>query len=192
MEDTCKVKNCDNNVMVKSRQLCSKHYQKWWVYGDENYMSKWVPLEYGPEERLHFFGWDVNESGCWEWLGRLNFDGYGVLKIRQKTVRAYRVAYECWVGPIASGNVIMHSCDNRKCINPEHLSQGTQAENVADAVSKDRMRGGGTKWTEEQIAEAKSMFRSGEFSKTQIERHFGMSGGTMTRVMQGKYWRRVP
>lgn len=78
-------------------------------------------------------------SQCWEWQGKLMHKGYGTLSLNNKTVRAHRAAYEVFVGPIPEGEVIMHLCDNRRCINPEHLRAGTFKDNFEDAMRKGRM-----------------------------------------------------
>lgn len=77
-------------------------------------------------------------NGCWLWTGAMRADGYGVLRSRP----AHRVSYEVFVGPIADDMVICHRCDVRNCVNPEHLFQGTQRENILDASSKGRLCSG--------------------------------------------------
>lgn len=77
---------------------------------------------------------------CWEWVGRKNQQGYGVMSAHNGEVGAYRVSYELHKGVIPRGNVILHSCDNRTCVRPEHLSAGTQSQNMRDMVRKGRGR----------------------------------------------------
>lgn len=75
---------------------------------------------------------EVNpKTGCWEWGDTLNESGYGRFWPASKDeVLAHRHSYEALVGPIADGMVIDHLCRVRRCVNPGHLEQVTQAENT--------------------------------------------------------------
>ena len=91
-------------------------------------------------------------SGCWNWTGTKNAKGYGRIagEINGQRVAesgrqmlAHRVSWMLHAGPIpqgpgAHGTVIMHTCDNPGCVNPQHLRLGTQADNVKDMVKKGR------------------------------------------------------
>lgn len=72
----------------------------------------------------------LTDSGCWEWQGHRNGDGYAVSLFRGKWRRAHRFTYETFVGPIGEGLTIDHLCRNRWCVNPSHLEPVTQKENV--------------------------------------------------------------
>lgn len=89
---------------------------------------------------------DVEE--CWNWVGTFAKSGYGVLRIDKKTRTAHRVSYEFNVGDIPKGMYILHSCDNRQCVNPLHLRCGTQAENNLDQI--ERKRHAWFRWTDEE------------------------------------------
>jgi hypothetical protein len=78
------------------------------------------------------------EGGCHVWTGAHNVWGYGRLKIGGKMYSAHRVAWEFTNGPIPGGLFVLHRCDNRHCVNPEHLFLGTQLDNVHDMHAKNR------------------------------------------------------
>jgi hypothetical protein len=61
--------------------------------------------------------YEIDENGCWNWLGYVNPQGYGMIG----DVRAHRASYELLVGRILTGFYIHHECRNQRCINPEHL-----------------------------------------------------------------------
>ncbi len=83
---------------------------------------------------------------CWEWIGARKrgqgpAPGYGVIRRKDgKFVGAHRVAYELWIGEIPVKHVVMHTCDNPPCVNPEHLRCGTQTENMKDRDAKGRLK----------------------------------------------------
>nr|MBA3891683.1 HNH endonuclease [Gemmatimonadaceae bacterium] len=86
-------------------------------------------------------------ASCWIWIGAKNPAGYGQLRIKSamggfRISLAHRLSYELYVGPIPTGLVVMHSCDTPSCVNPAHLSVGTQADNLRDAGTKGRMSRG--------------------------------------------------
>lgn len=80
-------------------------------------------------------------SGCHVLKGQENSKGYSYVSIRQKQHGAHRVSLFVFKGlPLDTPMDAMHSCDNPKCVNPDHLSYGTRTDNMQDASLKGRVR----------------------------------------------------
>lgn len=109
---------------------------------------------------------------CWEWKAGKTKRGYGQFKSNdayhgrtfpwgtKPMSKAHRLAAELEYGPCPKGYVVMHSCDNTSCVNPSHLSYGTQGDNVRDMASKGRH--GAQKLSQEDLADIISRRGSGE------------------------------
>ena len=88
--------------------------------------------------------YQIKRDGCWGWSGAKDGRGYGVLSSRDTRAslspeKAHRVSYEKANGPISDGMIICHACDNPECTNPDHLFEGTQADNMRDCSRKGRL-----------------------------------------------------
>lgn len=84
-------------------------------------------------------------TGCWEWKGAKSAGGYGRLKVKGVAWMAHRYSLFLHQGTLGQDTVVMHSCDNPSCINPAHLSEGTQKDNMADCKAKGRLGPRGTR-----------------------------------------------
>ena len=90
-----------------------------------NGIKSYPPRHQTKRERFEWHGWEEDQrTGCWEWLGPLSESGYGVVSVPDSkgSTSAHRVAYELFVGEILPGRTIRRECENKLCVNPEHLA----------------------------------------------------------------------
>lgn len=75
---------------------------------------------------------------CWNWTAAKNRKGYGQIRIKGRLWIAHRLSYTLAKSEIPEGFHVLHSCDNPSCVNPDHLSIGTNQDNVDDKMAKRR------------------------------------------------------
>jgi len=153
---------------------------------------------------------NVAEDGkCWEWQGTMHGSGYGVIQgklfgERVGKLLAHRAAWLIANGgkfpdgapPGAHGWVVMHTCDNRRCVNPSHLKLGSQADNVADMDAKSRdnrhgilPRSGGNHPRATLSAEQVAAIMFGGKSDQEFASEFGVHHSTVKRVRRGETYK---
>jgi hypothetical protein len=154
----------------------------------ERFNEKWVPEP---------------NSGCWFWIAAVNRRGYGVTQSRL----AHRVSWQRTNGvAIPEGLCVLHKCDTTCCVNPDHLSLGTQAENMADMVRKGRQaagfrtgarrypervprgsRSGLSKLTEADVILIRVRLSHG-VRQREIAAEFGVARPTVSNIATGTTW----
>lgn len=134
-------------------------------------------------------------TGCWLWTASLTRGGYGQFKSfpGYRAGRAHIVSYVIHKGDIPEGMCVLHSCDNPKCVNPEHLWLGTLKDNSQDMMRKSRhvpvrlkgVSNPNVKLTEEQVNE----IRSDNRTATSVSKDYGVSEWTIRRIRAGSSWK---
>ncbi len=146
----------------------------------------------------HMKAWsELDEStGCWNWKRCITTGGYGAVRDKGKTKRAHRRSYELHNScVIPDGIDCCHSCDNRRCVNPDHLFLGTRKDNMSDCAAKGRivipmMRGESltqSKLTEDDVRSIKSS----SLSTRKMAAMLGVDRATISQVRNGKIWKHV-
>ena len=136
---------------------------------------------------------------CWLWQGAVGSKGYGSLRRFGKACTPHRVAYALWVGDIPETMDVLHRCDTPLCCNPFHLFLGTQADNNADMVSKNRhapKRGSENKWaklTEDVVRQIRGRARllGGKRCGAVLAAEFGVGRSTIHKIICGQTWRHI-
>lgn len=152
---------------------------------------------------LHRFWKKVDKNGpvhpihgqCWVWLGSTSHNGYGQFMINHSGIRPHRYSYEVHVGPIPNGLDIMHKCDNRLCVNPDHLGVGTKKDNITDKVSKGRHAHGETistaKLTNEQVYEIRRRYNRTSYHKSnvaELAKEFNVNRNCIIAIVNRETW----
>ena len=121
--DVCQVEGCENQVLIKSRQLCRTHYQRFRKTG--NPLLGRRDVYWSLNSWTERFWSNVDKStDCWMWIAAKNDRGYGQFTSRMEphnTIYAHRVAYELQHGSIPEGLELDHLCRHPACVNPDHL-----------------------------------------------------------------------
>lgn len=139
-------------------------------------------------------------DACLEWPYKKFTDGgYGLVRHAGRDWRVHRLAYRIFHGDLPPFPLILlHSCDNPPCFNPNHLSPGTKADNNRDMLIKGRARGGSLrgernplcKLTDEKVREIKRRCAAGEYQRD-VAPDYGISHGLVAHIMAGKTWKHV-
>lgn len=129
----------------------------------------------------------ITESGCWIWMGALNRDGYGYVNGKAyggRNVRVHRYMYQRKHGAIPSGRFVLHRCDVRCCVNPDHLFLGTPKENTQDMIRKGRrtIPMGKQRRHSKLTEEAVRFIRSSTMTQKALGKMFGVCQATISAV----------
>lgn len=134
-------------------------------------------------------------GSCWEWRGALSQNGYGSMRTKGVTYPAHRKSFESAHGKIQCGLHICHKCDNRKCVNPDHLFAGTRKDNMQDCIAKGRFKtpfGSGENCprailTEEDVLSIRKDIRS----DSALGLIYGVAKSTISAVKKRKTWVKI-
>ena len=140
----------------------------------------------------------VNKTDtCWMWFADADRDGYGRFWYQERNHLAHRLSYLWLKGPI--NEYVLHTCDNPRCVNPEHLYDGTAQNNIDDAYIRGRKndRGSNNGWsklTEADVIQIRSLYerrKRGGMSQAKLAKTFGVNQAHVSDIVNRVVWKHV-
>ncbi len=149
---------------------------------------------------------------CWIWSGEMDLQGYGRFALNEKRISvngirkrpkgvtryAHRISFELFKHKIPDGLCVCHHCDNRICVNPDHLFVGTRVENNEDMFRKKRHRTvaslgeahGMAKLTQKQVLKIRNARKNGE-KRINLAKRFNVTPDCITRITTNRNWKHL-
>ncbi|CAN5115598.1 hypothetical protein BH09PAT1_BH09PAT1_8390 [soil metagenome] len=189
----CKAVNC--NRKPTARDMCNKHYTRWRKYGSES-ITKYIQGTGKTTEEKFWSRVDKqkNKDSCWNWLAGKSSTGYGQVTYKGKKYKAHRLAWFFIHGEHPS-DCLLHSCDNRLCVNTEHLRNGTRLDNAKDRMSRNRSPIGelcpNALLSNVNVLKIKYLLKQSGMTHEEIGNMFNVSRKYITRINNNKAWRSI-
>ncbi len=154
-------------------------------------MTKKIPQNSSAQFRLEALSMPEPNSGCWIWMRTINTAGYAHLTYLGKSHRGHRLSWKIYKGQIPIGMYVLHHCDNRACINPDHLFLGTAADNMVDMIKKNRQRHDRGELASRAILTEQDVLeiRASTLSMKELVRKYGVHRNTIDAVRLRQSWK---
>ncbi len=187
----CSILDCEGTHCAKS--FCKKHYEHFRLHGNPLTV---LNVGKGVTAKEKFWSKVVitaDTERCWEWQGAKGRGSYGISSYRNKTITAHRLAW-FFVYEEMPKLQVLHSCDNRICVNPNHLREGTNQDNVDDKVNRNRQPMGehhkNAKLTNNDVLQIRQLL-SNRVLQVDIAKMFKVSTHTISAIKKGLRWSHV-
>lgn len=149
-----------------------------------------------------------HEEGCWGWAGGIS-DDYPYFLFAEQRILAHRFSFETFVEPLKFGNKVCHSCDNPPCTRPDHLWQGSSADNSADMQKKGRAASGdkngarlypermtrgenhhSARFTPQVVLDIRDLYAQG-YTISELTKCYGVALNTIWQIVHRKTWKHI-
>lgn len=133
------------------------------------------------------------DDECWIYKSGKDTDGYGRIKVKNKTIKAHRFSFEYHnARTIEDGKLILHSCDNPCCVNPYHLREGTHEENMKDKSKRGRISGERnrlSKLTNDDAEEIRHIWSVGNITQQELADEYNVSQHVISNIVLWKSYK---
>lgn len=133
---------------------------------------------------------DIRDNNdCWNWLGGIRGEGYGIFRYKRKTIDSHRFVWFLIKG-IFPDLFVCHSCDNRICCNPFHLFLGTSQDNINDMIAKGRRpyRSNTKKLNKTDAIKIRNLYSNGH-TELEISEKYDISKSHVSNIINNKTWK---
>lgn len=176
----CSVEGCLNEYLA--RGYCRKHYSRWRAHGDPSIVLEGV---FTPAKFWQKVALTADDTRCWEWLGTLNGRGYGTQTVNYKRWSAHHYAWFLTYG--YKPHTLLHTCDNTKCVNPKHLVEGRQKDNIWDMMNKGRYIQSRHTITYDEFMHVKALLVTA-ISISSVRKATGIRWEIVKEIQEGTHW----
>lgn len=179
----CTIDGCSNEHFALG--MCQKHYTR-----KRRHDKSYIPMK----DRSNKLDFNINKSGCFVVTShKATSNGYPSVYYERESVSMHRKVYTEMFGDIPKGYVVRHKCDNKKCVNPEHLEVGTYKQNSQDMVDRNRHSYGEknkmSKLRESDVIAIRENKKG--LSNRDLTNLYNVSESTIIRAKTGKSWKHV-
>lgn len=174
---------------------------------------KYMPVNVDVSDINRFWSnvaFTANPNCCWEWTGMVTTpEPYGRFSLYGKKYSSHRLSYFLSNNTDPKELLVLHTCDNPRCVNPNHLFLGTNADNTADKIKKGRLKAFpkgqkrkesekrvGTlnhmaKLTEEKVLSIRNSFSKGDERRSELARKYKVSEKLIENIVRRKTWTHI-
>lgn len=175
------------------KSFCSRDCWKNFKLKDKDSIKKALTTKIEIAKNRFYSSFNKSDN-CWIWNKSKDSFGYGLFYIGGTYYRAHRYSYELFIGKIPEGKIIMHTCDNPPCINPDHLVPGTLEENNKDKAAKGRQIKGVDSFSaildEQKVILIRKLRGEGRSYK-ELAIEFNVSKHTIYDLCNGRTWKHI-